>query len=123
MVSISVLVDKPKPICPLYTIFILSKLNDLHFSEDVEIEKQERRKARYQGRSPSPLTSFTSSGAVIQMETPFPSLPLPSVSPMASNLNCTNEKVSFLNGLGLKRASPTEKKGWLYCYLIAYGVF
>ena len=76
------------------------------YSLDVEIEKLERRKVRYKEDYLGPLKSSFS-----RIETPFPQLPLPSVSPMSSNLCCTKEKVLFMNKLGLKRVAPKEKKG------------
>ena len=76
---------------------------------DVEIEKLEKRKARYQERSPSPITN--SSANLTQMPTPLPSLSLPSVSPMAARFAGSKEKIRFMNELGLTNVSLEHKQG------------
>ena len=77
---------------------------------DVEIEKLERRKARYQERSPSPIMT-SSQTSLSQMQIPLPSLPLPSVSPTVSSIPCSKSKGLFMNGLGLNSVTLEQKRG------------
>ena len=82
---------------------------------DVEIEKLERRRARYQERSPSPIAA--SSSNIMHVRTPYPSLSLPSISPMSAQLPYSKQKIDFLSEIGLAQVSSQKKKG-IYINLI-----
>ena len=85
------------------------------YSLDVETEKLERRKARFHDSNSKALEASWS-----HIETPFPKLPLPSVSPMTTNLSCTKEKALFMSKLGLKKVAPKEKKGLLVVKIVHF---
>lgn len=86
----------------------------------MEIEKLERRKARYLERSPSPhsATSPTppEAAAGILTRVPSPTLPLPSTQPQGAALRVpeSGTKAMFTTSLGLWRLSEEEKQGIVF---------
>ena len=76
---------------------------------DLEIAKLEKRKARYQERSPSPPISLSfSSSSKIGIRASSPKLPVPN---HLGRLPDTEDKIVFLDSLGLARISDKEKEG------------
>jgi hypothetical protein len=92
-----------------------STFNSNHLLPDVEIAKLEKRKARYQERSPSPRSST-------ETRPVSPTLPLP--SPNSGSLPAeTNSKIMFLSMLGLWRLAAEDKQGEHHQKTSSYIIF